>query len=200
MDIPINADVICSDGACGKTTAVIIDAKNDEVTHIVVKSSRQPHYEYLVPVQHIAASDAGQVTLNFTRDELAERQLFVVTEYEMVRQEREFAPAYQESSFFLDDEVVSIHKRDVPPGELSVTKGATVMASDGQLGKVGEFVVDAKTGVITHLVVREHHLLGHKDILVPASAVDEITEDKVVLKLDKRAIEQLALEQQSQPQ
>ncbi|HRX03714.1 MAG: PRC-barrel domain-containing protein [Anaerolineae bacterium] len=66
------------------------------------------------------------------------------------------------------------------------------MARDGRAGKVDEFVIDAQTGVITHLVVRETHWWRHKEIVVPVSEISEIEEDEVILKLDRRELENLA--------
>jgi hypothetical protein len=56
---------------------------------------------------------------------------------------------------------------------------------------VDEFLVDSETGHITHLVLREGHLWGKKDVAIPVSGVDHITEDTVYLKLDRHTIESL---------
>jgi sporulation protein YlmC with PRC-barrel domain len=79
----------------------------------------------------------------------------------------------------------------IPPGELAVQRGASVEATDGYVGKVAEFVVDPKSRHITHLVLREGHLWGKKDVIIPLSAMGEIRDDSVFLNIDKDQIELL---------
>jgi sporulation protein YlmC with PRC-barrel domain len=59
------------------------------------------------------------------------------------------------------------------------------------VGKVDEFLVDLSDGHITHLVLREGHLWGQKDVTIPVSEIQRIEEDTVYLKLDKHSIEKL---------
>jgi hypothetical protein len=56
---------------------------------------------------------------------------------------------------------------------------------------VDEFLVDPENDVITHLVLREGHLWGKKDVTIPVSEIKKIAEEAVYLKLDKKAIESL---------
>ncbi len=56
---------------------------------------------------------------------------------------------------------------------------------------VDEFVVNPENGHITHLVMREGHVWGQKDVIIPISAMGEPRQDIVFLKLDKRQIETL---------
>jgi hypothetical protein len=41
--------------------------------------------------------------------------------------------------------------------------------------------------------MRERHLWGTKDVIIPLSAMDDTHEDTVFLKLDKRQIESLPI-------
>jgi hypothetical protein len=40
MEIPLNAQVECTDGACGRSEYVLINLVSDNVTHVVVKEDR----------------------------------------------------------------------------------------------------------------------------------------------------------------
>jgi sporulation protein YlmC with PRC-barrel domain len=66
-----------------------------------------------------------------------------------------------------------------------------VQARDGHVGRVDEFLVDPTNGHITHLIMREGHLWGQKNVTIPVSEIDHIDEDTVHLKMDKREIELL---------
>ena len=50
MDIPINAEVRCADGPCGRSTYVVIDPASRQITHVVVKEDGFPFAERLVPL------------------------------------------------------------------------------------------------------------------------------------------------------
>ncbi len=76
----------------------------------------------------------------------------------------------------------------VPPGELAVRRGTRVEATDGPVGQVDEFLIDPGSGNIPHLVMREGHLWGQKDVSIPVSEIGEERDDAVVLKLDKEQI------------
>ncbi len=82
-----------------------------------------------------------------------------------------------------------VEHQQIPGGELALRRGTRVEATDGYVGKVDEFVVDPKNGDITHLVMREGHLWGQKDVIIPLSALGTTLNDTVFLKLDKHQIE-----------
>ena len=88
-------------------------------------------------------------------------------------------------------ELSYLNEEQIPENELAIHRGAHVEASDGRVGQIDEFLIDSATGQITHLVLRQGHLWGKKDVTVPVSAIDHIQEDLVILNLDKAAVEQL---------
>jgi len=88
------------------------------------------------------------------------------------------------------DELVPVEHERVPPGELAVRRGSHVRATDGDVGRVDEFLVDRGTEHITHLVLREGHLWGEKDVLIPVSD-GEIDEDRVNLTPSKEEVANL---------
>ena len=51
MEIPLNAQVECTDGVCGHSEYVLINPVIDQVTHLVVKEDAVPNTEYIVPVE-----------------------------------------------------------------------------------------------------------------------------------------------------
>lgn len=87
--------------------------------------------------------------------------------------------------------MISVPHRRVPKGELAIERGSRVEATDGPVGKVDELLVDPQDEHITHLVLREGHLWGQKDVTIPALQIDHIEDDAVFLKLDKHAVESL---------
>jgi sporulation protein YlmC with PRC-barrel domain len=196
MDIPVNAEVKCADGPAGHSTSVILNPITRRVTHIVVAQKGFLHMERLVPVEFVTASTPHEIQLRCTLQGLAEMEAFV---------DVQFIPAddpymaYEANEYMFwpyvhaeEDVVLPIETERIPPGELAVHRGAHVEAKDGRVGKVDEFLVDLSDGHITHLVLREGHLCGEKDVTIPVSAIQRIEEDTVYLKLDRHSVERLS--------
>ena len=200
MEIPLQAQVECTDGICGLSVYVLMDPVIDQVTHVVVKETIT-NTEYVVPVGVISETIADTIQLRCNKAELKKMAPFVQTEF--VREKILDYAGYRGGisgvgSYFympyVTSEIripVTAEYQQVPPGELAVHRGTRVEATDGYVGKVDEFVVDPKKGHITHLVMREGHLWGQKDVIIPISAMGETKEDTVYLKLDKQQIESL---------
>lgn len=192
MDVPVNAEVHCTEGLCGRSTYIILNPRTEQVTHLVVKQKRSPHTERLVPIDEVVETSSNTIWLRCSERELEKMELFIETDF--VRSD---IPEYRGDPYAMwpyvipkTVEVPVIHEH-LPPGELAVRRGAQVKARDGHVGQVDEFLVDPTTGYITHLVLREGHLWGQKDVTIPVSQIDHIEEDIVYLKLDKRSIEAL---------
>jgi uncharacterized membrane protein len=79
----------------------------------------------------------------------------------------------------------------IPAGGRAVMQGATVEATDGAVGTVGELLIDPATGAITHFTLLGGRLWGKKEVMLPLSAVDHSEENVVYLKIDKKGIKSL---------
>lgn len=189
MDIPIGVEVFCTDGFCGRSTRVVLKPKTEEVTHLVVKEKGSPHKEILIPVTAVTATTPDSINLSYTRDRLAQLQPFFETEYVRVDIPRYAGGVYSMAGdFYSEPEVLAVKRKSTPEGELAVHRGARVEATDGHVGHVDEFLVDPKSDHITHIILREGHLWGQKEVAVPVSEIGRMKEDIIYLKLDKRGV------------
>jgi sporulation protein YlmC with PRC-barrel domain len=199
MEIPLQAPVECTDGVCGCSEYVLINPVLDKVTHLVIKEDSAPNTEYIVPVDFVKETIAETIHLRCSRSELKKMEPFIETTFI-----KEIAPGMNYGmgggmrglgSYYYLPYVsysrtvqVAVEHQQIPPGELTVRRGTRVEAKDGYVGKVDEFVVNPENGNITHLVMREGHLWGKKDVIIPLSALGETRENTVFLKLDKQQI------------
>jgi sporulation protein YlmC with PRC-barrel domain len=201
MEIPLQAQVECTDGVCGRSAYVLINPVVEEVTHLVVKETSSPYKEVIVPVDLVSATIAGTIQLRCSKTELEKLNPFVQTEFVEEVSDKYAGygrPGYGITKYYLWPYVspestvqVRVEHLQIPPGELAVRRGTRVEATDGYVGHVDEFVVNSENGRITHMVMREGHLWGDKDVIIPLSAMGETREDTVLLKLDKYQIESL---------
>ena len=201
MEIPLNAQVECTDGVCGRSVFVLFNPVAGEVAHLVVREVTNSHKERIVPVELVAETIADTIQLRCSKAELEKMDPFIVTRY---IKDKVPASNYAYSggglygtTYYLPYNTPGItvsnpvEYQQIPPGELAVYRGTRVEATDGYVGHVDEFVVNPENCHITHLVMREGHLWGQKDVIVPVSAMGETHGDTVYLKLDKHQIESL---------
>ncbi len=186
MEIPINAEVKCTDGVCGRSTYLLVDPANRQITHVVVKLADWPHTERLVPVELVKNSGDDTLELDCTCGHLITLKHFVEAQYVREQHSNPISPGAAPISMLVRKEYYRI-----PEGELALQRGAHVEAIDGAIGRLDEFVVDPATDRITHLVVHEGHLWGQHNITVPVSAIARIEANVVRLSLDKRALKEL---------
>jgi len=200
MEIPLQAQVECTDGICGLSVYVLIDPLIDEVTNLVVRATPS-NTEYIVPVNVISATIADTIQLRCSKAELEKMTPFVQTEFvqEKVLDYAGYGGGiYGIGSYFYMPYVTSeiripvpVEHQKIPLGELAVHRGTRVEATDGYVGKVDEFVVNPQSGHITYLVMREGHLWGKKNVIIPLSAMEDTGDDTVFLNIDKHQIESL---------
>jgi sporulation protein YlmC with PRC-barrel domain len=201
MEIPLNAQVECTDGVCGLSLAVIINPVIEQVTHLVVKGASSSDKEYIVPLYLVSAVLVDTIQLRCNKAELEKMDPFVRTAFIQVKVPNlvgysgglygmggPYYLPYVKSETTVYEPVRS---EQIPPGELTVRRGTRVKATDGYIGHVDEFVVNPENGRITHLVMREGHLWGKKDVIIPLSAMEKTDEETVFLNLDKRQVESL---------
>ena len=80
---------------------------------------------------------------------------------------------------------------DKLPGEDEVFRGDHVHATDGDIGHVLGFVVEAGSGQVTSILLRERHLLSRRTVLVPRSAVAEVGADGFRLNITREQVRHL---------
>jgi sporulation protein YlmC with PRC-barrel domain len=201
INIPVEAGVECVDGACGVSTHVIINPVTKKVTHLVVKQRGFPSIERMVPIEWVTQTTSNLIQLECTKEKLNHQDTFIDTEY-IKLEPSDVLPSgpapfiggvylYWPYSVPELERYMTVEHERIPPDELAVRRGAHVEAADGHVGQVDEFLVDPRDGHITHLVMREGHLWGQKDVSIPVSAIDHIEEDTVHLKLSRSEIKAL---------
>jgi hypothetical protein len=86
---------------------------------------------------------------------------------------------------------MKVEKEHIPADKLAIRRGARVDAMDGHVGRVDEFLINPQNDLIKHLVLREGHLWGQKDVTIPDGMIDHYQGNTVFLKINKSQIEAL---------
>lgn len=162
------------------------------MTHLVVKANRAPRTERLVPMKWVIETIRNSIRPSCTRDELTRMEPFIKTEWVEIDL-RYFDPLPDEdlAEYSAYPYTMLVEQERIPPGELAVHRHVRVKATDKQVGRVDEFLVNPADGRITHLVLRRGLLWGRKNVSIPVSEIGQIGEGVVHLQLDKSSVESL---------
>lgn len=195
MDIPINAKVYCQDKLYGQTEAVILNPIKDIVTHVVVKENEKPHTKRLIPIDMIDTSRTDNVHLKPDESMLKSLPTFFDVEYiktTVPRYMKMYDMVYMDPVVVPKEKIIQEKLYHTPKNELAVSRGTAVVSAHGvPLGKVDEFLIDEDEGHVTHLILREGHIFEQKDVFIPVTEIESISEDHVSLKLDQEDIDEL---------
>jgi len=192
MKIAINAQVHCTDGSCGRITRVVLKPAPEQVTHIVVSNEMYPETEYLIPAELISNSTSESMELNCSREELSMMPVFDQVQFIPSDLNGFVGSPYVMWPYYIPQAIpMRLEKEHIPVDELTIRRTAGVEAADGHIGRVDGFLINPYNDHITHLLLREGHLWGKKDVAIPVGMIDHYQEDYVYLKMSKQEIEML---------
>jgi len=200
----IGSEVACSDGVCGTLRRVVVDPVACVLTHLIVEPRHRPEAGHLVPID-LLDSTFKDIRLRCTTSE------FRALDY---AQETQFLPGPNGGWDYDQEHMLSwpyyglgmgglgmgnlglgagpqaITYDHVPVGEVEVRRGEHVHATDGAIGRVQGLVIDPRDHHVTHVLLDEGHLWGHKRVAIPINAVTSI-DDGVRLNLTKHEVRDL---------
>ncbi len=194
MDLAICAKIYTTDGECGRLSNWVLDPDTKSVTHLVVAGKDHSHTEHLVPIEIVLEAAPRKIWLRGNCQAVNALPEFIQTDY--LRQAIPYYGGYAEpfrspAASIPVMVTVPVKHRLLPPGELALDRRARVKATDGKVGRVDEFVVDASNGEVTQLLLRQGHLWAQRDVAIPVEQIARIGDDTIYLSLDKRQVGEL---------
>ena len=203
MRLQLGGKVQCTDGPFGDLADVVVDPIARRVTHLVVQPHKHHERARLVPVERASAAGDG-IALDCSvadveaLDLVHESAYLRVGEFPAADPDWEIGtedvlalPVYQEmdgmGTVIDPDAHVIVNYDRIPKHEVEVRRSSSVVSEDGHhLGHVEGFLVG--TGEIADIVLERGHLWGHREVVIPASAIARVENDRVTLSLSKDAV------------
>jgi len=205
----IGAEASCSDGLGGEVSRLIMDPVALTVTHLVIEPKHRREPGRLVPV-HLVDTTTGQIRLRcsvaeFDNLDLAEEtDLVEGVDYGGGFGQAEAVQSYGNvGAMGVGGSVAGMgigmstgHRTPtvvhdvVPLGETDLRPGEHVHAVDGEIGQVQGFMVDPGDNHVTHVLLKEGHLWGRKEVAIPISAVIGV-DNGIRLNITKKQVEDL---------
>jgi sporulation protein YlmC with PRC-barrel domain len=196
-----------NDGVVGRLIRVIVDPTVEEVTHLVIEPEHRPDLGRLVPLDLVEfGGAAGEIRLRCTKAEFENLDPAEDTQYIPSTDAYQgygpgqisYLPYYGlgGGAILPGVEVGSgvgpqfVATDSVPLGQVEISRGQPVQATDGDIGRVQGLVIDPGSRHVTHVLLQEGHLWGKKQVSIPISAVTS-TRDGIQLKLSKQEVQDL---------
>ena len=187
-EFAMGAEVSCADGPGGTVTRMIIDPATQAVTHLVIEPRHWPAGARLVSLDLVDAT-AGGIRLRCTVEEFG--RLEAAEETELVDGlTGGLGLSGLGTPLGASVPVPAVVRDIVPLGEADVQGGEPVHAVDGEIGRVEGLRVDPGDHRVTHVLLKEGHLWGRRNVAIPASAVTKV-ENGIWLNLTKKQVEDL---------
>ncbi len=203
------AEVITTDRKhVGKLYAVVVDERDDEVTHIVVNTG--PFFPapgfgapnlVNVPVEEMADAREKEVVLKCTKKKFSRMRAYAEWSFgpQTSRQVPKGLPADTPvwqlalsrslAAWSIATPTETVHKRSF---EREIPHGAHVWRVDPHIhiGDVDRVLMDEATDELEAFVIRRGLLFGH-DVILPVRYVTEILDDVVHVAISDKEIERL---------
>ena len=199
ITLVIGNEAVCSDGYRGEVRAVVIDPAARALTHVVVEPDGRSGLARLVPLDLVDAAP-GQLRLRCTEAEFmrlgaAEETLaeFAVGQTVPVQL---LPPGWQGTGEPVADggSIPRIPEKEtidvVPDGEVEEHGDDHVHATDGDIGQLRGFQVDPDSGRLAHVLLREGHAWGRRDVAIPADKVAGF-DDGITLTVTRQQVRDL---------
>jgi sporulation protein YlmC with PRC-barrel domain len=168
----------------------ILDPAARTVTHLVI-GPRHGTGGRLVPLDLVETA-AGEIRLRCTLDEFG--RLDPAEETELVDGGYGDAGAMgmggSVPGMGLGYSTPLVVEHAVPLGDIEVERHESVHAMDGHIGQVEGFVVDPADQKVTHVLLKEGHLWGRRQVAIPVSAVASV-DAGIRLNITKQQVEDL---------
>jgi hypothetical protein len=209
VEFEMGVKASCSDGFCGEVRRAILDPATHTVTHLAIEPRHDKAKGRLVPLELVDAT-GPEIRLHCT---LAEFERLEPSEEVEVAEGMDYGGGYGQSAAVqgygdvggmgvggsasgmgigmgIGHRTPVIVSHAVPMGETEVGRHDRVHAVDGEIGQVEGFAVDPVDHQVTHILLKEGHLWGRKEVAIPVSAVASL-DAGIRLNITRKQVEDL---------
>ncbi|OLN30929.1 hypothetical protein DVDV_0373 [Desulfovibrio sp. DV] len=187
LNLPLAAPVYAGKTLVGRVEHVIVDPSHGRATWLVVRENALPNTLRLVAEKFVAETGADGVHLSCDAAKLAAMREYVLTEY--------YPPAFflhlaadEKCKLPLAPSGWTIERPATPAGSVALAGHEAVWATDGKVGRLDGVHVEAHTGRVIELLLRQGHLWGAREVAIPAGLVAAYEDGIVRLAVDTAAI------------
>lgn len=205
----IGSRVYCAECPCGYLTSAVVNPATRRLEHLIVMPDHGIDSR-LVPMA-AAHCEGDAVRLSCTFDEFNELEPAVdvhITPMDPARPPRhvpqeensawpffDLGPSEPDLGLAAPEPVLMpriAYDDHVPAGETRIYPGDHVHASDGAIGHIRGVVVAPEADAVTHILVDQGLLHGHKRVAIPMELVGGVGQDGVRVLMTRREVKGMA--------
>lgn len=193
----MGAAVVASDGDCGELVRVIVDPVAQALTHLVVAPKHHRGLDKLVRLDLVKSADDHHIRLSCTVAQFqelddAEDAQFLPTDTDNLGYGHHALlwPYYGLLGPTQRGHHAPMYSDRIPLGDVEVSRGDQVHATDGWVGSVQGLVIDPTDHHVTHVLLQEGHVWGHKQVAIPIGVASRVG-NEVRIDLTKQQVEDL---------
>lgn len=200
MDFHIGAPIYDRDGDhVGNVKHVVIDPETREVAEIVLGESGILGREVVVPIGAVETAEQDRVDVALDREQVKGLTDFTVTSYQAPPPEL-FGGAPWANAGLVAQGVAPVGAatglesiaftpivdttQHIPEGDVDLSPGTDVYASDGKVGSIRDVIVDEQTNRVRAFIV-EKGFVFHEDVEVSVDQVARFDDNRVTLTVAK---------------
>jgi uncharacterized protein YrrD len=199
----------------GEISRVVIDPREDKVTHLVVNKGGLFSQDRVLPIDLVEVTGEKEIRVTVDKDQLDSLPIYdelsfvPLTDPERSRLNytEEYIPpmywypvigappmGYAGANLGVPPYPYTVEEQEhIPKGTVALKEGAKVLGSEGKhIGSLTQVLTSGKDENITHLVVSKGGLLGGKSRkLIPAAWIKQLKEDTVQLSVSADFVDSL---------
>lgn len=192
FELPVMAEVQCSDGLCGRVVSLVAREDPLQITHLVVEDGADPPTRRLVDIGDIVDTNPQRVAIKLSSADLSVAQS--LTQTVMVAEEittNMRSPSMGDFTAVKEPRMMTIEQEQLPPGGVTVDNHTEVRSSEDSVGRLDMLLIERGSGLVTHLLIHESGLLNNKRLTIPAGAIDRFSGATIRLNLSHAQVESL---------
>jgi uncharacterized protein YrrD len=191
----------------GQIDRLVIDPRNQEITHLVIRKGLLVSHSKVVPIEAITVGPAGNVTAMMNSDQFKDLPDFEEKDYVLVDESTSNDTSAPTTTYWYPHylggtplipmapgpKYIEETRVNIPPNTVPVKEGARVITRDGDdVGQVQQVLTGMQKDLITHLLIAKG-LLTQEKRLIPVGWVDNYSEDEVHLAVRADVVQRLPL-------
>jgi len=202
FDFNIGAQVHCGEEPCGELLKVVVDPRKERVTDLIVQRGFLFKTDRVLPVSVVERATGQDIYLSVSSEEVGDYPEYREMDF------REPAPGWGQTERYKAEHtrcwlrpwgpvchepvVPMVQQRvheNVPSALEVIERGTPVLNATGEIGQVDHVLSDRESSEITYLVVRKGLVPDYP--IVPASAIEHVSEDGITVDITDEALEEL---------
>lgn len=191
LDLTLGTQITCTDQSSGKLVELVVDPATNQVTDLVVQKGLLTKQAWVVPLAAVERVTGHAIQLNFHGDELHTYPAYHATDVDEPAAGGPQPPnaALAPALGMAAEPTPVVHKRlreGIVTGRTVISAKTAIRTAQGDVGALDHVLIDAESGHIAQLVIRQGFF--PKNFRIPREVIAQISADAILLTLSREEV------------